>query len=206
MIVSFSLIRRRDDVPSEEFRRHWLDPHGVLAARIPGTLRYVQNHVVDGTGTNDAARALRLDGFAQLAFDSPESRKAAHASAELKQCDQDSELFIGAVSRVICDDGDVEVPDGAAEAVKQIVLTVGDEPPANVGRLLGQLEVVGIRAQAVLSQAGAPGSAVPFHGVVVSTLHEVWVAGEAAVARNATVLGREMPEAATFQVRPYVFR
>ena len=208
MIVSFSLIRRRADLSSEAFRAHWLDPHGPLTARIPGTMRYVQNHVIDGPGTNQAARDLRVDGFPQLAFDSSESRVAAHGSPEIAACNVDSRSFIGGVSRVITDDGDAPVPS-AAGLIKQIMLTtiVRDRTTrqADVRALLDRLEIEAMIPHQVLEQAAAPNSTIPHHGIEVDTLDEVWIRDENAVRRNAAMLQAEMPELAVFQVRPYVF-
>ncbi len=205
MIVSFSLIRRREDISPDEFKRHWLDPHGPLTARIPGTRRYVQNHVVDGPGTNDAARAMRLDGFPQLAFETPESRAAAHHSPEMAACNQDSRLFIGAVSRVITDDGDMPQPPPGT-CFKQILLTTRDAPaPAFMAALLGSLDHVALIPQQILEQAGAPNSTVPHHGIEVDTLHEIWTGSTDAMMRNAAILGRALPGLASFQLQTYVF-
>lgn len=205
MIVSFSLIRRRDDISLEEFRSHWLDPHGPMTALIPGTRRYVQNHVNDGPGTNAVARSLRLDGFAELSFDTPANRISAHRSAELAACNEDSRLFIGAVSRVITDDDNAEPPAPGA-GIKQILLTTQDAPAsASLPALLQSLEHVALIRQLVLKQGGARNSAVPFHGIEVDTLHEIWVDGPEALARNAAILTREAPGLASFQLRTHVF-
>jgi len=44
------LLRRREDVPPEEFRRYWLEEHGPLVRSIvkaAGVKRYVQSHTLD---------------------------------------------------------------------------------------------------------------------------------------------------------------
>ena len=48
-------------------------------------------------------RQGRLDiaGFAELWFDSADAQKQAYSSPKIRECDKDSELFIGAVSRVV---------------------------------------------------------------------------------------------------------
>ncbi|MBI3514925.1 MAG: EthD family reductase, partial [Proteobacteria bacterium] len=170
MIVANSLMRRRDDLDLETFRKHWLDPHGPLTAKLPRCRRYVQNHVLDAPGTNALARALRIDGIPQLAFDTPEDRLAAHNSPELKACDQDSPSFIGAVSRVMTNvDGPIDF-EGPRGAIKQMLLFLaprgdgassGDarlRPEAVADRLHGVRRLV---RHAVLEQTRAPGSQVP---------------------------------------------
>jgi uncharacterized protein (TIGR02118 family) len=121
MIVVFSLMRRRDDVPVAEFRRHWLDPHGPLVCKFPRLRRYSQNHVTASGGD------LALDGFAELAYDSDADQEAATGSPEMAACDRDSPLFIGSVLRVVCTDRVIVArPAEAAKAVKQIAVFAGD--------------------------------------------------------------------------------
>ena len=39
-----AFLRKRPDLPFEQFQKHWRDSHGPLAAAIPGNRRYVQCH------------------------------------------------------------------------------------------------------------------------------------------------------------------
>ena len=44
------VLRRREDVPPDEFRRSWLEEHGPLVRSIVeavGATRYVQTHTID---------------------------------------------------------------------------------------------------------------------------------------------------------------
>ena len=82
MIVRMGLIQRLPELSLEEFRSHWLGPHGAAAAQMPWLRRYQQNHVYD-----DAQRAIayargpwRLDGFSQLWFDDLASMRQAIGS------------------------------------------------------------------------------------------------------------------------------
>ena len=36
MIAAISMMRRRADIDLAQFGRHWLDPHGVMTAELPG--------------------------------------------------------------------------------------------------------------------------------------------------------------------------
>src|SRR5258708_3836753 len=160
-------MRRRDDLDLATFQKHWLDPHGPLTAKLPRCRRYVQNHILDVPGTNALARALRIDGIPQLAFDTPEDRLAAHGSPELKACDQDSQRFVGAVSRVMTRvDGAVDFA-GPRGAIKQMLLFLaphGDTASSGDARL--RPETVADRLQGVrrlvrhevIEQTRAPGS------------------------------------------------
>ena len=202
MIVSISLMRRRPDISLETFRAHWLDPHGRLTAKLPGTRHYVQNHVIDGPGTNEAARALALDGFPALSFDSPEARQAAHHSPEMAACNVDSRAFVGAVSRVITDDGGA-LPPSEPGLLKQVVLTLRGAALSDLAST--PLHTRGLIAHRILEQAAAPNSTVPHHGIEVDAIHEIWVESEQDLIRNAAVLAHAGPGLATFQVQAHAF-
>lgn len=102
MIVRMGLIRRRGDVATPEFRRHWRDSHGPLAARLPGLRRYHQNHVVDRSQRAIAHKrgAADYDGFSQLWFDDLGSMGGAVASAPMRDLAEDEGRFIGEVEVV----------------------------------------------------------------------------------------------------------
>jgi uncharacterized protein (TIGR02118 family) len=207
MIVANSLMRRRADLDRARFEAHWLDPHGPLTAKLPRCRRYVQNHILDAPGTNAVARALGIDGIPQLAFDTPEDRLAAHTSPELKACDQDSQLFVGAVSRVMT------TIDGAADlaglhdtiprdAIKQILLFLAPPVDALELRLQGVRRVV---KHTVIEQTRAPGSRVANLDIPVIGLWDVWLDGPDAVQRNTAVLDADVTGVASFAVKVYSF-
>ena len=186
MIVSTSLIRKRDDLTGEQFRRHWLDPHGPLTAKLPGTRYYDQNHVLqNASGTNAAARALRIDGFPILAFDNAERRREAHTSPQMAACNLDSRDFIGAVSRVISDDGSAGRPDSGG-LIKQLLLLAKDGAAADLPGLISALDGIETSiVHAILEQGGAPNSTVPFTGVELAAFAEVWTRTRDDVERNS---------------------
>ena len=207
MIISTSLIRRRDDISLEAFQRHWLAPHGPLTAALPGTIRYHQNHVKpDGAGTNATARKLRIDGFPTLAFTDVDSRRKAHTSPQMAACNEDSRQFIGAVSRVISDDHGKSGPSPELPYVKQIFLLPRPGRPVDLATLIDQLEgVAELIIHSILEQGGAPNSMVPFIGTDVAALAEVWTRDLDAVCRNAVTLEASAPALATFEVRVHRF-
>ncbi len=206
MIIANSLIRRRDDIDLDAFRRHWLDPHGPLTAKLPRCQHYVQNHVLDSVGTNALARALRIDGIPQLAFATPEDRVAAHGSPDLKACDEDSEQFIGAVSRVMTEvDGEVALDD-ADGPIKLILLAVAPRAASQpIDAVLSELHGVRRLVQhRMLQQTHAPGSRVPNLDVAVAGLVDLWLSDMDAVQRNTALLDRD-GTIASFAVKTYRF-
>ena len=60
MIVRMGLLQKRADLEPHEFRKHWRDSHGPLAAKLPGLRRYHQNHVVDRAAARHHLRARRF--------------------------------------------------------------------------------------------------------------------------------------------------
>src|SRR5215469_6130966 len=103
MIAAISLMRRRDDVTLTAFRRHWLDVHGPLVCRFPALRHYAQDHVIESPAYSATARDMRIDGFPILTFDNDVDRLRAHESEAMAACNVDSRLFVGAVSRVMCE-------------------------------------------------------------------------------------------------------
>jgi uncharacterized protein (TIGR02118 family) len=178
MIAAISLMRRRDDVTLAAFRRHWLDVHGPLVCGFPDLRSYVQDHVVASPATNAPARDMRIDGFPILTFDNDGDRLRAHQSPEMAACNLDSRLFIGAVSRVICEPQTVvpQVQNGGrfrliavlpGEAADDAVL----ERCAARARELPRLQ--GLVRYRVLQQGPAPNSTIPHLPVSTAGIAEI---------------------------------
>ncbi len=166
MIAAISLMRRRADVSLARFRRHWLDVHGPLVCKFPGLQHYVQDHVIASSAMNALARDMRIDGFPILRFHTDEDRARAHGSPEMAACNVDSRLFIGAVSRVMCEQR-VAIPAAPdAGRIKLLALLPGDaadeaalERYAAFARALPGLR--GLVTYHVLQQGRAPNSTIP---------------------------------------------
>ena len=97
MIVRMGLLQKRPDIGSQDFRTHWRDRHGPLAAKLPGLRRYHQNHVVDRQqrGITYARGGHDFDGFSQLWFDDLPSMSAAFATEQVQELGEDENRFIG---------------------------------------------------------------------------------------------------------------
>lgn len=82
MLKFVVVLYRRPDVSPEEFRSNLRNVHGLMAERIPGLRRYVQNHVVaDPTRRHpgwDAIVELFWDDWAAMeaAWQTPEGQEA----------------------------------------------------------------------------------------------------------------------------------
>jgi uncharacterized protein (TIGR02118 family) len=203
MIGAISLIRRRDDIDTTRFSRHWLDIHGPLVCRMPGLRSYAQSHV--GTALTPVGRAMGIDGFAELAFDSVAARAAAYGSAELAECDRDSPDFIGSVSRLVTEAETVVPRPDMPDLAKLIVLF----PPGTQANL-DALERCAVRRSGgliwhrVLEQGRAPNSAVPELVCPIAALAELWVTGT--VRSPGTPGAVETDRAGVFCVVEHRFR
>ena len=161
MIAAISLMRRQDSISLARFRRHWLDIHGPLVCAFPGLRRYVQCHVIPSFAMNDAARAMRIDGFPILYFETDQDRIRAHHSAEMAACNIDSRQFVGAVSRVITDvSGELRSDTGRFSLIE--IWPEGFSPtPAPVD-------------YRVREQGAAPNSVIPHLPVTAGAVTQTW--------------------------------
>ena len=84
MIVRMGLLQKKPGLSAAEFRAHWRDAHGSLAAKLPGLRRYHQNHVVDRQqrGITYARGSYDFDGISELWFDDlPSMQRASRANS-----------------------------------------------------------------------------------------------------------------------------
>jgi uncharacterized protein (TIGR02118 family) len=210
MIAAISLIRRRADISPEQFRAHWLHPHGTMTAELPATRRYVQHHPVDGAGTNALARQLGIDGVPELWFDDVESRTIAYTSPRIAECNVDSENFIGAVSRVVAEPRVlIEAPEN--DAFARILLLATGAPDRDWSeRVQGTLSratgLVGYVSHRLIEQAPAPNSKIPELVLPIAGFAEAVFASEAALlAGTSALVGDDAQRTAIFRVKDYRF-
>jgi uncharacterized protein (TIGR02118 family) len=173
MLAAISLMRKREDITLAAFRRHWLDVHGPLVCGFPALRHYVQDHVIESPVMNEAARAMRIDGFAILLFDNDADRLRAHQSAEMAACNVDSRSFIGAVSRVICQRHAVVPVAADAGRIRLLALLSGNSMDAFVDAARAYPAVCGVIRYDVLQQGPAPNSTIPHLPVATSGIVEL---------------------------------
>ena len=89
MVKLVYCIRRREDVPEDEFHRYWLDEHGPLVRSVAdaiGAVRYVQSHTVSPE-LNAFLRQSRgsaepYDGITEVWWESLEAVQAGMGAPE----------------------------------------------------------------------------------------------------------------------------
>ena len=92
MVKMVFLVRRKNDMSVDDFRRYWTDTHAPIAARLPGLRKYVQHHAVPGSDGSEPA----FDGFAEMWWDSPEAMAESLSSPEGEAAQADVPNFIDA--------------------------------------------------------------------------------------------------------------
>jgi uncharacterized protein (TIGR02118 family) len=102
MVVRLGLLTRREDIGVSEFRSHWRNVHGAIAARLPHLRRYHQNQVVDRRqrAIDYPRGGWDFDGVSELWFDDLPSMHAAFASPVVEALAADEKAFIGDIKLV----------------------------------------------------------------------------------------------------------
>ncbi len=85
------MLKRREGVPLEVFRRYALQAHGQRALGLPGLRRYIQCHVLDGLYVVGESR---FDAVAMYWFDHVPALQEALDSPLWKELQSDESLFI----------------------------------------------------------------------------------------------------------------
>lgn len=85
------LVKRKEGLPLEDFRKQSLGAHADLVLQVPGLRRYIQGLTVDGAyGIGEAV----LDAAYQLYFDDLASLDAALASPEFEAAEENLKSFV----------------------------------------------------------------------------------------------------------------
>lgn len=109
-----ALFNRRADVSPVAFRRHWLDVHAPLAARLPGLGSYRQNHIVERLHEDPKSPLQSIDGIAQLSFPSVAAMEVSDASPEYAACKLDIPKFQGGITILVIESDELMAGKGGA--------------------------------------------------------------------------------------------
>jgi uncharacterized protein (TIGR02118 family) len=93
MVKFVAVVRRKEGLSFEEFRRLWCEEHPPLVMAMPGVRRYAQNLAHRG-GT----REWPMDGIAEVWFDDKQAVGAAFGSEAGRAANAHQDLFAGDVS------------------------------------------------------------------------------------------------------------
>lgn len=100
LLKRISMLRRREDLDEDSFRREWV-VHADLVRAMRGVRGYRQNVITQRQrvkGQSCAYEALPIDGIVELWFQSPASLEAAFGSPEGQRTMQHAKTFLGEIT------------------------------------------------------------------------------------------------------------
>ena len=111
-VKMIACLRKRPELSPEQFRKHWRELHGPLAAAIPGNRRYVQCPA--RLGIYRAGRSPAFDGVPMSWFDDENALRAAAASPEYARTRADEPSFLapGRLPFAIVREIEIALPGG----------------------------------------------------------------------------------------------
>ncbi len=95
MLKYFFILRKKPEMPAEEFHRYWKDVHGPIVAKLPGLIRYFQHHVVSVPRPEYQQTDAPVDGIVETWWESEEALVRAQSSPELAAVVADEPNFMG---------------------------------------------------------------------------------------------------------------
>ncbi|MGE0665620.1 MAG: EthD domain-containing protein [Sphingomonadales bacterium] len=97
MLKFISFFRKRPDIGHAEFHDYWIDTHAELVMRMPGLVRYVQNHPLPGTLTATS----RFHGCAEVWLESAEALVREPGSPFWEEVAVQEAMFIDPDSQIV---------------------------------------------------------------------------------------------------------
>jgi uncharacterized protein (TIGR02118 family) len=194
MIVRSGILRKKPDWSFDDFRSHWRNHHGPLAAGLPGLRGYEQNLVTDSVqrGFSYPRGPEQIDGFSMLWFDDEAAMRAAIATPEGRALVADEQHFIGDLRIVAIDQVNVIPPAAERPLLKRMSLlrrlpTVTPEVflrewREEHARLVRRVQGVrGYRQNLVIGREVPKGTPVGFGQLPIDGIVELWFDDAAAI-------------------------
>lgn len=97
MLKFASFFRKRPDIGHDEFHEYWIGTHAELVLRMPGLVRYVQNHPLPGT----LSAASRFHGVAEVWLESADALIREPGSPFWEEVAFEEAMFIDPDSQVV---------------------------------------------------------------------------------------------------------
>jgi hypothetical protein len=112
-----SMLCRRADMTTEDFRAYWSGPHAKIAREIPGIARYTQNRAVDCLWSL-GPDGYDCDGLVELEFQDEAAMLVANSDETVQQrLPQDELQFLKAIT--LC-----QVTKGAQQVMPNLVKVI----------------------------------------------------------------------------------
>lgn len=105
LVRNFTMLTKREDLSTEEFRDYWRNVHAPMARRLPGLVAYVQHHVVDSFARSDVpAPDANIDGVTELVFTSRAAMDEALNSELGRRLAEDAKNFMSQMRGYVVED------------------------------------------------------------------------------------------------------
>jgi hypothetical protein len=85
---------KKAGLSDEDFHRHWRDPHGHLAMRVPEIIRYVQDHTFGANPQFDGWAPLIYQGLPAVWFADMDTATGLHANPDFQESHADEENLV----------------------------------------------------------------------------------------------------------------
>ncbi len=207
MIVRMGLLRKKVGLSRAAFRKHWIEVHGPIAAKLPGLRKYHQNHVIEPADhvSGDARETDLIDGFSELWFDDVEAMLHAVSSPACKPLAEDEPNLLEGLRLIVAEQNVVATAPVHVDPVKVMSLHrrspgIGSdrfraewagEHAAIVARLP---RLVGYTQNFIIDRGLQRGRPATYAELPIDGISELWFDDQAAIA--AAFSGAAMREAA----------
>jgi len=94
IVRTVALLGRKPGMTFAEFDAYW-HGHAELAEKVPGTIRYVQRHIVPNPETGEPDNEFGIDGLAVLDYESAEAMESGWATEAGQAALADVPNFLG---------------------------------------------------------------------------------------------------------------
>ncbi len=119
MIKRMGMFTRRIGMDRSQFSRHWAMVHRRIAGSMPGTKRYIQNHVFDPLDQPCATvPSYQIDGIAEMWWTDAEAMEQTFNSEPARLwLLHDEPNFMGAISVFLLEEDGESVADGTVKVI-----------------------------------------------------------------------------------------
>lgn len=156
MIVRMGILRKKENLSLDEFRKYWIENHGPLASKIPGLIKYTQNHVVNSSqmGIDYDRGNIIVDGFSQLWFEDEQDMELMLTSEIGNLLSNDEEKFIDDLKIIVAKQNVVKTRSKEKSLIKRMSIL---KRRSDIDFATFQYEWNKVHAEHVLTMPGIEG-------------------------------------------------
>lgn len=135
MIKRITLLRRRDDITEQAFRRHWAEPHAQIAKGFEGLVRYNQNRIDDICWQRGPVK-FEVGGIVELWFKSQDAVARNAYSDTSRALIEDEPRFLSGLTAMSAGESWISQP---TQSTGKYIVLASSENPARLQQSLEAL-------------------------------------------------------------------